>query len=67
MARQPLRTTKEMWAIRLQRDGNFHKAAWSTIDYALFQYKSEAVEYINTFQVKGEPIKVRLTIGAAMR
>jgi hypothetical protein len=66
MARQPLRTTVEMWAIEI-RDSAFHKSMWSTVGYSLYALKSEAQADIDSFLIKGVPIKVRITIDAAVR
>lgn len=60
-ARQPHRTTVEMWAIEI-RDSAFHKAAWSTVGYSLYEFKNEAVSDIEQFKINGRPIKVRVTI-----
>jgi hypothetical protein len=64
--RQAHRTTKEMWAIEI-RDSAFHKAAWSTIGYSLYETKAEAQSDIDTFKISGKPMKVRITIEAAKR
>jgi len=64
MSRQPHRTTVEMWAISIH-DSAFHKAAWSTVGYSLYVSKREAQDDIDSFKIKGEPMKVRVTIQAA--
>lgn len=61
MSRQPHRTTREMWAIEI-RDSAFHKAAWSTVGYSLYESKSEAQSDIDSFKIQGTPMKVRITI-----
>lgn len=63
-ARQAHRTTKEMWAIEI-RDSAFHKAAWSTVGYSLYESKSEAQADIESFKINGRPMKVRITIQRA--
>ena len=60
-ARQAHRTSIEMWAIEI-RDSAFHKAAWSTVGYSLYEFKSEALADIEQFKIKGKPMKVRVTI-----
>ena len=65
MSRQPHRTTKEMWAIEI-RDSAFHKAAWSTVGYSLYEHKSEAQADIDSFKIDGRPMKVRVTIQRAV-
>jgi hypothetical protein len=62
--RQAHRTTKEMWAIEI-RDSAFHKAAWSTVGYSLYESKREAQDDIDSFKINGVPMKVRITIQAA--
>jgi hypothetical protein len=62
--RQAHRTTKEMWAIEI-RDSAFHKAAWSTVGYSLYESKSEAQSDIDSFKINGKPMKVRITIQRA--
>jgi hypothetical protein len=65
MSRQPYRTTVTMWAIGIH-DSAFHKAAWSTVGYSLYANKSEAQSDIDSFKIKGEPLRVRITIQRAM-
>jgi hypothetical protein len=55
-----------MWAIEIH-DCAFHKAAWSTVGYSLYELKSEAQADIDQFKIKGKPMKVRVTIEAAVR
>jgi hypothetical protein len=62
--RQAHRTTKEMWAIEI-RDSAFHKAAWSTVGYSLYESKREAQDDIESFKIDGAPMKVRITIQRA--
>lgn len=64
MSRQPHRTTKEMWAIEIH-DSAFHKAAWSTVGYSLYESKREAQDDIDSFKIDGKPMKVRITIQRA--
>ena len=64
MSRQPHRTTKEMWAIEI-RDSAFHKAAWSTVGYSLYDNKREAQDDIESFKIDGFPVRVRVTIQLA--
>ena len=64
MSRQPHRTTKEMWAIEI-RDSAFHKAAWSTVGYSLYESKREAQDDIESFKIDGFPVRVRVTIQLA--
>lgn len=59
--RQPHRTTVMMWAIAIH-DSAFHKAAWSTVGYSLYASKSEAQDDIDSFNINGTPMKVRITI-----
>jgi hypothetical protein len=53
-----------MWAIEI-RDSAFHKAAWSTVGYSLYESKSEAQSDIDSFKINGKPMKVRITIQRA--
>jgi hypothetical protein len=53
-----------MWAIEI-RDSAFHKAAWSTVGYSLYEFKSEAQADIESFKINGVPMKVRVTIQRA--
>jgi len=62
--RQAYRTTVMMWAIEIH-DRAFHKSAWSTVGYSLYEHKSEAQHDIDQFQITGKPMKVRVTIEAA--
>ena len=62
--RQPHRTTVTMWAIEI-RDSAFHKAAWSTVGYSLYENKSEAQSDIDSFKIDGKPMRVRITIQRA--
>ena len=62
--RQAHRTTKEMWAIEIH-DSAFHKAAWSTVGYSLYESKREAQDDIDSFKIDGTPMKVRITIQRA--
>ena len=62
--RQAHRTTVEMWAIEIH-DCAFHKAAWSTVGYSLYPLKSDAQADIDSFKIKGVPMKVRVTIQRA--
>jgi hypothetical protein len=63
--KQAYRTTFDMWAIAI-RSSAFHKAAWSTVDYSLYETKSEAQADIDSFKIDGKPMKVRITIQPAL-
>jgi hypothetical protein len=53
-----------MWAIEI-RDSAFHKAAWSTVGYSLYDNRREAQDDIDSFKIDGKPMRVRITIQRA--
>lgn len=61
--RQPLHTNIEKWAIR--HAGLFSRANTQT-GYLLFDTRKDALDYLQDFpNIRGEPIKVRISIRPA--
>ena len=61
MNKPPYRTTITKWAISINNK-DFHKAAWSTVGYSLYDNKREAQDDINSFKIDGFPVRVRVVI-----
>jgi len=64
MNKQPYRTSVVKWAISINGK-DFHKAAWSTVVYSLYDNKREAQDDIDSFKIDGVPMRVRITIQKA--
>lgn len=65
MNKPPHRTNVIMWAISIHNN-SFHKAAWSTVGYSLYNSKREAQDDIDSFKIDGVPVRVRITIQLAV-
>lgn len=60
MSRPQQRTTIRRWAIIWQNA--YHKDFSSDVDYAFFDTRKAALEYQEACRVRGEVIKVRITV-----